>query len=154
MKGLVRSYRKGEKVKYLKFEIRLASGKKGNGMMRKVLHCLVNSLCYCTWMWMCLLSRDLLDAPVHSRNTAFPKSNIKYKHNLPCKVRVSSSRHLSAREGRSDVVLHLRHRGIQEGEDTFPPEGNVSKGKSVPIWLLQAEALLACGEQQEIMLVL
>lgn len=73
----------------------------------------------------------------------FQKSNIKYKYNLPCEVRVSSSRHLGAREGHSDVVLHLRHRGIQQGEDTFPPEGSVSKGKSVPIWPLQAEALLA-----------
>lgn len=41
MKGLVRSTRNGEKVKYLKFEIRLASDEEGNGMMREVLGCLV-----------------------------------------------------------------------------------------------------------------
>lgn len=39
MKGLVRNNRKGEKLKYLKFEIRLASGEKGNQIMRKVLYC-------------------------------------------------------------------------------------------------------------------
>lgn len=43
---------------------------------------------------------------------------------------------------------------MQQGEDTFSPEGNVSKGKSGSIWPLQAEALLAWGEQQEMVLVL
>lgn len=77
-----------------------------------------------------LLSRDLLEAPPCSRNTVFPKSNLKYKCNLPCKVRVSSSRHLNAGEGRSDVVLQLRHRGARGGEDAFPSGGNASEGKS------------------------
>lgn len=92
---------------------------------------------------------------LHTQETqCFQKSNRKYKHNLPCEVRASSSRHLNAREGCSDVVLHRRHCGIQQGEDTFPPEGNVSKGKSGSIWPLQAEALLTWGEQQEMVLVL
>lgn len=60
---------------------------------------------------------------------------------------MSSSRHLNAGEGHSDAVL-------QQGEDTFPPEGNVSKGRAVLVWLLQAEALLLWWEQQEMVLVL
>lgn len=98
---------------------------------------------------MYLLNRDLLDAPTHSRNTTFPKSNVKYKHNLPCKLRASSGRHPNARERRSDVVLHLRHHGAWGGEDTLPSGGNVSKGKSTLIWPLQAEAPLAHVRQEE-----
>lgn len=53
MKGFVRSSRKGEKVKYLKFEIRLASDGKGMEMMREVLHCLV------TWPVLLCLGVDV-----------------------------------------------------------------------------------------------
>lgn len=98
---------------------------------------------------MYLLNWDLLDAPLHSRNMTFPKSNVKYKHNLPCKVRASSSRHLNAGESRSDLVLCLRQYEAWGGEDTLPSGGNVSEGKPAPIWSLQAEALLARVRQEE-----
>lgn len=96
------------------------------------------------------LSGVLLDAPLHSRNTTFPKPNVKYKQNLPRMVRVRSARHPNPEKSRRDAVLHLRHHGAWGGEDTLPSRGNVSEGKSAPVWALQAEALLAHVRQEEI----
>lgn len=80
----------------------------------------------------CVSSAGTSWVHLHSKETQrFQKSNRKYKHNLPCEMRASSSRHLNAREGRSDVVPHPRHCGIQQGEDTVPPEGNQCQQKKV-----------------------
>lgn len=80
MKGLVRSIRNGEKVKYLRVEIRFASGEKGNGMMRTVLCCLV------AWSLLLHLGTDVSlqqGPPGCTCVLRKQKSDIKYKHNLP-----------------------------------------------------------------------
>lgn len=102
---------------------------------------------------MYLLNEDLLDAPLHS-NTTFPKSNVKYKHNLPRMVRMRFARCPNPVKSHMDAALHLRHHGAWGGEDTLPSRGSISERKSAPIWPLQAEPLLAHIRQEEIMLAL
>lgn len=95
------------------------------------------------------LKRDLPCACTHSRNVTFPKSNVKYKHNLPCEVRASSGRRPNAGESRSDVVLHLRHRGARGGEDTFAFWRQCQRRKVSSNLALRAETPLTCVRQEE-----
>lgn len=95
------------------------------------------------------LKRDLPCACTHSRNMTFPKSNVKYKHNLPCEVRASSGRRPNAGESRSDVVLHLRHRGARGGEDTFAFWRQCQRRKVSSNLALRAETPLTCVRQEE-----
>lgn len=115
--------------------------------MRKALCWLVTL--YCAQIRMCLLNRDLLDASVCLRNMVFPKSNVKYKHSLPCKVRVSSSRHLNAEKCHPYAVLRLRHCRAWGGVSTLPSGGSINEGKAAPVWSLPAEVLPAYVEQEE-----